>query len=175
MNPKTINYIIKYVNKVDFQHKEYNSIILCSAGIGKNYLERWDAKNNKYNGEKTIETYKTPQGIKLNLPSYYRNKIYSDYEREELWIQKLNKNERWICGEKINTEHSMQDYFQLLQHYRNKNKRLGYGDNSKNWSRKQYENELRDLKHGTLEHINKNELLIKFIQPEEAFDCEIPF
>ena len=34
-NAKTINYIIKYVTKVDEQHKGYEPKILTSAGIGK--------------------------------------------------------------------------------------------------------------------------------------------
>ena len=35
VNEKTINYIIKYISKIDNDHKEYNSKILCTAGIGK--------------------------------------------------------------------------------------------------------------------------------------------
>ena len=35
------------------------------------------------------------------MPIYYRNKIYSEEEREKLWIQKLNSNTRYILGEKI--------------------------------------------------------------------------
>ena len=44
VNEKTINYIVKYVNKTDEKHKEYNSRIYTSAGIGKNYTNRTDAK-----------------------------------------------------------------------------------------------------------------------------------
>ena len=34
---RTINYMIKYVTKIDSKHKEYQPKILCSPGIGKNY------------------------------------------------------------------------------------------------------------------------------------------
>ena len=47
------------------------------------------------------ETYITSQGFKMTLPTYYRNKIYTEEEKEKLWIEKLNKEERWVCGEKV--------------------------------------------------------------------------
>jgi hypothetical protein len=101
VNEKTINYIVKYVNKTDQKHPNYNSKVLTSAGIGSKYIERYDSKLNKYKGIDTDETYKTRQGIKLNMPIYYRNKIYTEEEREQLWLQKLDKEERWVCGEKV--------------------------------------------------------------------------
>ena len=101
VNEKTINYIVKYVNKTDEKHPNYNSKILTSAGIGKQYLNRIDHKRNKYNGTNTIETYQTKNGLKINLPIYYRNHIYTEEEREKLWLIKLDKEERWVCGEKV--------------------------------------------------------------------------
>ena len=95
VNEATINYITKYLTKPDFDHKEFQGKVLCSAGIGKNYMNRKDSENNRYNGEETKETYKLRNGSELNLPLYYRNKIYSEEEREKLWIQKIEKNE--IC------------------------------------------------------------------------------
>ena len=114
VNEKTINYIVKYVNKVDEKHKEYNSKILTSAGIGKNYINRIDSKNNKYKGKETDETYKTRQGVKLNMPIYYRNKIYTEEEREKLWIHKLDENIRWVCGEKVDISKGDEDYYKII-------------------------------------------------------------
>lgn len=144
VNEKTINYIVKYVNKTDKKHKEYNSKILTSAGIGNKYLERSDSSQNKYNPKGTKETYTTRQGIKLAMPIYYRNKIYTEEEREKLWIEKLDKEERWICGEKIDISKGEEEYNKTLEYYQNKNKRLGYGDNQKNWELRRYENERRN-------------------------------
>ena len=48
VSEKTINYITKYVTKTDLKHSEYNSKILCSSGIGKNYIERSDSNKNRY-------------------------------------------------------------------------------------------------------------------------------
>jgi len=146
VNEQTINYITKYVNKTDEKHKEYNSKILTSPGIGKNYTLRQDAKSNKYNETKTKETYTTRQGIQIALPIYYRNKIYTEEEREKLWIEKLDKEVRYICGEKIDISKGEEEYYKTLEWYRNKNKRLGYGDDKKNWNLKRYENERRNIK-----------------------------
>jgi hypothetical protein len=153
VNERTINYIVKYVNKIDEHHKEYTSKILVSPGIGKNYINRIDRRNNKFKGNETNETYKTRNGLKIALPIYYRNKIYSEEEKEKLWLAKLDKEERWVCGTKIDISKGEEQYYRELEHYRKINKELGYGDNEKNWERKKYENERRNLK--TLERIKK--------------------
>lgn len=153
VNGKTINYIVKYVNKVDPVHKEYNSKIFTSSGIGSNYRKRSDIDRNKFNGEKTIETYKTREGMELALPIYYRNYIYSDDEKEKLWLIKLDKEERWVDGVKVDISENEDEYYKLLKYKRQKNKRLGYGDDSENWELKKYENERRNLK--KLERLKK--------------------
>ena len=145
VNEKTINYIVKYVNKIDEKHKEYNSKILTSAGIGKGYIERIDSKKNMYNGKETKETYTTRQGIKIALPIYYRNKIYTEEEKEKLWLNKLDEEIRWVNGEKVDISKGEEEYYKLLKWHRAKNKRLGYGDDSKNWEQKRYENSRRNL------------------------------
>ena len=152
VNKKTINYIVKYVNKTDEKHPNYNSKVLTSAGIGSKYTERHDSKLNKYNGKKTDETYKTRQGIKLNMPIYYRNKIYTEEEREKLWLQKLDKEERWVCGEKISISENEIEYEKIRNYYRQKNKRLGYGSNEINaesLEKKRYEINRRKIKQWT--------------------------
>ena len=78
VSEKTINYVVKYMLKKDKDHKEYNPKILCSAGIGAGYLNRKDSKLNKFKGTDTNETYRLRNGTKLNLPIYYRNKVYTD-------------------------------------------------------------------------------------------------
>jgi hypothetical protein len=153
VSAKTINYIVKYVNKVDEKHKEYNSKIYTSKGIGRNYMERRDVERNKYKAGKTIETYKTRQGIEIALPIYYRNKIYKDEEKEALWLEKLDEGIRWVNGIKVDIKEGEEEYYKLLEQERMKNKRLGYGDDSRNWELKKYENERRNLK--KLERIQK--------------------
>lgn len=146
VSEKTVNYITKYVSKVDQKHKEYKSKILVSPGIGKEYTNRPDSKNNKYKKGETKETYTTRTGHKMAMPTYWRNKIYSEEEREKLWLEKLDKQERWVLGQRIDISKTEQEYYKILNAARNKNKRLGYGDGSINWDRKIYENQRRELK-----------------------------
>ena len=43
---------------------------------GKQYFERGDWKNNKYNGKNTREYYVFKNGTRAMMPRYYRDKIY---------------------------------------------------------------------------------------------------
>lgn len=147
VNEKTINYITKYVTKIDTDHKWYTPKILTSAGIGKNYINRPNAKNNTYKeGGKTSELYTTRGGSKLAIPIYYRNKIYSEEEREKLWIEKLNKEERFVNGIKIDisTPEGEETYNKMIKDARTKNKRLGYGEID--YKPKEYEKILQRIK-----------------------------
>lgn len=159
VNEKTVNYIVKYINKIDEVHKGYMPKILCSAGIGSGFLGRFDSKRNIYKENDTIEYYKTSDGSKINLPIYYRNKIYTEDEREKLWLAKLDKQERFICGQLVSVKDDENEYFRLLEHYRKLNKRIGYGDNSKDWSKANYQKKLYDLRKNTNYKNNlKNEI-----------------
>lgn len=146
VNEKTINYIVKYINKTDVLHKEYNSKILTSAGIGRGYIERQDAKYNKYKEDgETKETYTTRTGLKIALPIYYRNQIYNDEEKEKLWIKKLDQQKRYVGGEEVCIKDGEEKYYQILEYYRKINQRLGYGNNKIDWDKRKYENERRNL------------------------------
>lgn len=146
VNTETINYIVKYVHKTDKKHPNYTSKILTSAGIGLGYTKQRNFERNKYNGKKTIETYHTSNGANIALPIYYRNKLYTDEEKEKLWLNKLDKNIRYVCGEEIDISKGEDQYYNKLNYYRKLNKRLGYGDNSKNWEKAKYELQRRKLK-----------------------------
>lgn len=154
VNEKTINYIIKYCTKKDEKHKTYKPIILTSSGIGNKYTESHNAKLNKYKEKETREQYVNRQGSKTGLPIYYRNKIYTEEEREKLWIEKIDKNIRWVCGEKIDISKGEKEYKKLLKYYQRKNIEWGYGTGEKNWDEEQYERERRILKQK--ERIKKN-------------------
>lgn len=126
INEKTINYITKYVTKTDEKHKNYNSKILCSNGIGKGYLNRTDKERNKYRQGETVETYKSEGGLKYNLPQYYRQKIYTDEEREKLWIEKMDKDDKYITGHKYKKE-EYEKYIRDLKTARKENVIKGFG------------------------------------------------
>lgn len=154
VSERTVNYIGKYITKKDLQHKTYKPVILCSKGIGANYIESHNCKNNKYIPGETNETYTTKTGNKLGLPIYWRNKIYTDDEREKLWLEKLDKEVRWVMGEKIDISKGDEEYNKRRKYYQEKNKRLGYGNDEKDWDREKYEREARILKQK--ERMNNN-------------------
>ena len=53
VSSKTINYITKYMLKVDEKHKEFQGKVLCSKGIGAGYTKSINARNNKFKGSNT--------------------------------------------------------------------------------------------------------------------------
>ena len=114
---------------MDQKHKEFNSIVLTSPGIGKHYFKRTDHIRNRFAGYETKDNYKDQRGQTNALPIYYRNKIYSDEERERLWLIKLDKQIRYVNGVKIDvsTPEGEKQYFKALEHAHAKNKRLGFG------------------------------------------------
>ena len=157
VNEKTINYITKYVTKVDLIHPNYKSKILCSKGIGANYINTHASKLNRFKATETDERYYTRQRTPINLPIYYRNKIYSEKEREQLWLQKLDKQERYVLGIKIDISKGEEEYYKALEHAQQQNKQLGYGDNNENWEQKYYEFQRRIFKQKQIiKNNNKN-------------------
>lgn len=146
VNEKTIGYITKYLSKTDEKHKEYKGIVLTSPGIGKGYMERKDWENNKYRIGKTEEVYITRNGLKLAMPIYLRNKIYTEDEREKLWLEKLDKQIRYINGVKIDVSKGDEIYFKRLAVEREKNKRLGYGGDETNWDEAKYKKQRAQLR-----------------------------
>jgi len=144
VSAKTINYMIKYISKIDQKHKEYKSKILTSAGIGANYIKESTHKRHITKNKNTIQTYITSTGHEISIPIYWRNKIWTDQEKERLWIEKLDKQERWVCKEKVNIKTGDKEYNKLLKWHRRRNAELGYGSKA-NENRKQYEEATREI------------------------------
>lgn len=145
VNDTTVGYMTKYVNKIDEVHKEYKAVILSSPGIGRNYTNTHDSKKNEFRGEQTKETYRTKTGHQISMPTYWRNKIYTEEEREKLWLMKLDKQVRWVMGEKVDISQGEENYYKLLRWYQEKNKQLGYKGSEKDWSRAKYEEERAEM------------------------------
>lgn len=146
VNEQTINYIVKYIHKTDSDHKYYTPIILTSPGIGKGYMKRQDSKRNTFKDEDTNTMYKTRNGIELPLPIYYRNHLYTDDEKEILWLNLLDKQERYVNGIKVDVSENDDDYEKLLKQQRLINDRLGYGNDYTDEGEKEYERARRNLK-----------------------------
>lgn len=137
-NLKTINYIVKYVTKIDDDHKGFVGKIFCSPGIGKEWLRRHENDfTYKYTKGETKTYYRLPNGAKTKLPTYYRRKIWNDQTREEIWRDFLDKDIVSIMGN--NYVHPKNS---VLKNVTNKaienNKLWGFGDNSKEYQKKDY-------------------------------------
>lgn len=177
----TINYMTKYVMKMDVIHQKYKPKIFSTPGIGKNYTHRYshteehvqlqvnkktgerrwykvkvkkwklresgNYKNNKYNEKETDESYRTRSGHKIALPIYWRNKIYNEHEKEQLWLHRLDKNERWVLGTRITDMDKREgelEYQMAVRIAQQHNSKLGYGKPN-DWRREKYELQRRIL------------------------------
>lgn len=138
VNEESIAYIVKYISKIDKKKPDFMTKVWTSKGIGKNYTKRIDIKNNLYNGEKTDETYRLKSGRKIQLPIYYRNKIYSEEEREKLWIHKLDKKIIYVnkMPIDISTEKGVEEYVKALKNRQKETERMGYSKMP--WNKKKY-------------------------------------
>lgn len=134
VNAKTINYIVKYVTKIDNDHPNFQGKILCSPGIGKGY----NTARNRYKGTETIENFVLNNGQRVGLPIYYRNKAYNEDEREKLWIDKIDKGIRYVMGQKVNvkTKEGQETYYKLLEAGQKHNKFMKYGNPE--WNKAEY-------------------------------------
>lgn len=141
-NLRTINYIVKYLHKIDTDHKGFYGEIFCSAGIGRNYLRKPLTRQiHKFRGENTIEYYRMPNGGKVALPIYYRNHLFTEDEREELWVHKIEQKKRFVLGNEItdiNTKEGEERYLRVLKKAQETNKKVGFGDSSKEWKKRAY-------------------------------------
>lgn len=148
VNGQTAAYITKYITKIDAKHKTFRGKIHTSAGIGAQYTSSQKAKTNIYKKGETREYYRTNTGHKVGLPIYWRNKIYSEEQRELLWIEKLDSETRWICGEKIKfnglKQKDRERLNEKLEYHRKRTAELGFGNNT-SWKRKAYEEQYRNL------------------------------
>ena len=139
-NMQTINYIVKYVTKIDTDHPDYKSVIITSPGMGASFLKTYNASTYVYKKDGTTKKYYTlPDGHKIALPTYYYKKLYSDIERLKLWSELLDKDERYINGIQIkNFSQNWQTYIDVLTEQQRWNKEIGYGSTENEWKERVY-------------------------------------
>lgn len=101
VSEKSMSYFTGYVNKFNKDHPDFQSKIWASKGLGKEYLTDVIMQQKAYNGEKTQYYYTTSTGHKVAMPDYYKKKIYSDEERELLYLQFLDKPTIFIDGVEV--------------------------------------------------------------------------
>lgn len=141
VNEKTINYIIKYITKVDDLHKGYKQRVITSKGIGKEYVYTRGKILNSFKGENTNTKYKTQTGINIELPRYYKDKLYTEEQRQELYKNSIQRGEIFIKGVKFKLEEQddleyRNNFINCLKTARKDNKGMGYGNNE--WTNIKY-------------------------------------
>lgn len=160
---RSMHYIVKYIHKTDPKHKYYKPIILTSPGIGRGYMNRFDSTRNKFQDTRTNEMYKTNTGIELPLPIYYRNHIYTEDEKEILWLNLLDKETRYVNNLKVDVSESEEDYDNLVAQARILNHELGYGGRDDE-DEKQYELDRITIKRQTSLKKGKDDTMRKMQQ-----------
>lgn len=124
VNMKTVNYIVKYMTKTDLDNPEFNGIVLASPGLGKNFINTYDGQKIKYikktEIQRTIETYRLNNGQKIPLPKYYKYKLFTEEERELLWIEKIEEGYSYVMREKhpTRTEEEEKAFQKVVLYYR---------------------------------------------------------
>lgn len=132
-NSRSVNYMTKYMLKVDIKHPEFKQIVLASKGIGSGYTDRLDYLWQKQNYKNiNVATYTFRNGTKMAMPKYYKNKIFTEKERETMWINNLNRGLLWIYGEKVKADDW--ETIDNLRKYWQKYGREIMGDNPIAWN-----------------------------------------
>lgn len=128
VDQSSVAYCVKYVSKVDEKHPEFISKVLASPSIGKSWLKRKDASDRKFAGKKTIQYFRLPNGKKINMPEYFRKKLYNDEEKEYLRLQKEDAHIMYICGERIDisTIEGKREAIKCREYHRIRSNKLGY-------------------------------------------------
>lgn len=146
VNSKTVNYIVKYLMKQDSVHTDYVPRIFTSSGIGKTYLERDDARKNEFRYKDTRKFYRSSEGFKMAMPKYYKNKLWSDDEREQLWRWQMDEEVEYILGQKVCVKDGGENASKLRKHYDGLNRQLGFRGNEKIEEEERYKEEMRKIR-----------------------------
>lgn len=136
---KTITYITKYMLKENEHNKKFIPKVLCSKGIGSGFFKR-----RRKSIEHKKEYYRARNGAKIALPEYYRRNLFTDEEKEEIWLKNQEKGYRYIMGEKVSTE-SEEEYNNIITYYQRRSKDL-YKDDTIEWDKQKHLNRLRKMR-----------------------------
>lgn len=138
-NMKTTNYITKYMTKMDVKHRWFTGRVFTSAGIGREYIDKKRIRN-RYRGKDTKDTYMCENGQEIAMPTYYKNKLYTEEEREMIWGFKQEDPMEWISGTRIYKKD--EKLKKELIEYNRKIQKETHFDNPREWKEKSKENKL---------------------------------
>ena len=149
VNEKTINYVSKYMTKKDEDNPDYIGIVLCSKGLGANYAKRM-AYKHEWNKEKTIITYRAGNGADMPLPRYYKTQLYTEDQRQLLWLYAEDKGVKWVKGFEVQGANGAnKDYYERLVKQKNEEGASLHGDVEEDIIRKKAINRMHKLQNLT--------------------------
>ena len=149
VNEKTINYVSKYMTKKDEDNPDYIGIVLCSKGLGANYAKRM-AYKHEWDKEKTNITYKAKNGADLPLPRYYKTQLYTEDQRQLLWLYAEDKGTKWVKGFKVEAANTVnKEYYEKLVRQKNEEGASLHGDVEEDIIRKKAINRMNKLQNLT--------------------------
>ena len=91
---------------------------ICSPGLGAGYVKRI-GKRHEWKGENTKEDYYTRRGTYIALPKYYKYKLFTEDQREQLWINRENSGEKFVGNFKVKiTDEESEEYYNTLRDHR---------------------------------------------------------
>lgn len=134
VNQQTVNYMAKYITKIDNDHKGFIGNILASPGIGRGFIDRMiNPGQYKYRPRQTKDYYSLPNGAKVKLPKYYKNKFLNEEERELVWREFMDTGKDTISGTTYLKDTPVQILNNVTEKAKEINKFLDYGDDTKEW------------------------------------------
>lgn len=159
VNEKTINYVSKYMTKKDEDNPDYIGIVLCSKGLGANYAKRM-AYKHKWNKEKTIITYRSRNGEDMPLPRYYKTQLYTEDQRQLLWLYAEDKGVKWVKGFEVQGANGInRDYYEALVKQKNEEGAPLHGDVEEEIIRKKAINRMNKLQNLTQRKRNQRRVI----------------
>jgi hypothetical protein len=98
VNSNSVGYVMKYIGETKFRKKNYYDdraplFMCCSRHIGSNYLTEAMVKWHKEDIDNRMYV-PAKDGVRYSMPRYYKRKIYTDAEREQVGLVQKERSEK---------------------------------------------------------------------------------
>ena len=108
------------------------------------------AYKHEWNKEKTIITYRARNGADMPLPRYYKTQLYTEDQRQLLWLYAEDEGVKWVKGFKVQGANGAnRDYYEALVKQKNEEGASLHGDVEEEIIRKKAINRMYKLQNLT--------------------------
>ena len=99
---------------------------------------------------KTIITYRARNGADMPLPRYYKTQLYTEDQRQLLWLYAEDKGVKWVKGFEVQGANGVnRDYYEALVRQKNEEGAPLHGDVEEEIIRKKAINRMNKLQNLT--------------------------